>query len=48
MGKVTNKRKHTVKVGKHPHTNMKSKPANTRRGKYKCSKWKVKLKRQAT
>ena len=27
MGELTNKGKHTVKVGNHPHTNMISKPA---------------------
>ena len=35
MGELTDKGKHTVKVGNHPHTNMLSKPAIVRRG-YKC------------
>ena len=37
MGKLTNKDKHTVKAGNHPHTNMISKPVNMRGGEYKCS-----------
>ena len=44
MGKLTNKGKYTVKVGKHPHTNMISKPATVRRGEYKCRKWEMRLK----
>ena len=36
MKKLTSKRKHTVKVGNHPHTNMVSKPAIVRRGEHKC------------
>ena len=36
MEKLTSKGKHTVKVGNHPHTNMISKPAITRRGEHKC------------
>ena len=35
MGNLTSKGKHTVNVGNHPHTNI-SKPANMRRGEYKC------------
>ena len=35
MEKLTSKGKHRVKVGSHPHTNMKSKPATVRRGEYK-------------
>ena len=35
MGKLTTKGKHTAEVGNHPHTNMISKPAIMRRGKYK-------------
>ena len=31
MGKLTNKGKHKVKVGNHPHTNMISKPAIMRK-----------------
>ena len=36
MGKLTGKGKHTVKVGNHPHTNMKSNPVIMKGGKYKC------------
>ena len=35
MGKLISKDKHTVKVEKHPHTNMISKLAIMRRGEYK-------------
>ena len=35
MKKLPGKGKHTVKVGKYPHTNMISKPAIVRRN-YKC------------
>ena len=34
MGKLTTKGKHTAEVGNHPHTNMISKPAIVRKGKY--------------
>ena len=36
MEMLAGKGKHTIKVGNHPHTNMISKPAIMRRGKYKC------------
>ena len=36
MGKLTSTGKRTVKVGDHPHTNMISKQAIVKRGKYKC------------
>ena len=44
MGKLTGKGKLTVKVGNHPYTNVISKAAAVRRGKYKCRKWQLQLK----
>ena len=38
------KGKHTVNVGNHPHANMISKPANLRRGEYKCKVLQMHLK----
>ena len=41
---LTGKGKHTVKVGSHPHTNMKSKPVSMRGREYKCKIFKTHLK----
>ena len=35
MGMLTGKGKHKAKAGNHPYTNT-SKPANVRRGEYRC------------
>ena len=44
MEKLTGKRKHTVKAGNYPHTNMISKQATMRRGERKCQKEELHLK----
>ena len=48
MEKLTSKGKHTIKVGKHPHTNMISKPVIVRRAQMQALGNAYEIKRPAT